>query len=147
MLRDQDDHPHAPFPFSFLAKKTQDCHQCQRHLLHALSRTRFWWLLSSFQLTFARLTDRYQNERKERERASKRAQECVLCSPSVAPSLSLPLSLTRFLTQLPLQNNELCTCDEPTPTKEDAIVAFFYCHSSLLLLLLFLFLLFLCQPI
>lgn len=59
---------HAPRPLrpptcavsiQFFGQKTQDCHQCQRHLLHALSRTRFWWLLSSFPLTFARFTDRY----------------------------------------------------------------------------------------
>lgn len=70
----------------------------------------------------------------ERERARPWEQEsakvCALpLSISLSHScfLSFSPALSRFLIQLRLQNNELCTCDEPTRTTKDAIVAL-CCH-------------------
>lgn len=100
------------FFLRWVAKK-KSCHQCQRHLLHAeqhSSRTRFWWLVSSFQLTFARFPDRYQREwqqrltDREREWAKEkeRAKDWVALLCSVAS----------------VKQNEMCTCDMLKPIEE-----------------------------
>lgn len=90
--------PTCAVSIQFFGQKKRRIVANVRDICSMQSRTRFWWLLSSFQLTFARFTDRYQNERK-RESQQESARVCALLSLRLSFSftLSLPLSLSNSL--------------------------------------------------
>lgn len=150
MLGDHDDHPHAPFPFSFLAKKTQNCHQCQRHLLHA-EQDKILVVAFQFPVDFCSFYGSIPKWEKKRERARERKSVCSALPPSLfsfhclilSPSLSVLLVFSFSTT-----TNCAHVMSPGQPRRTLSSPSFTATVTSLLLrLFFFLFLLFLCQPI